>query len=105
MLKQTMKIYKSFEYGSIEGVINNRVVTLLSLYIKLQYRGKGYGTLLLLDFLQESYKNNAIHITLDDCSDNYRKKNNIYVKYGLKYIYNNNTMIGNIRNIINNIYK
>ena len=96
-------IFKSLEYGNIEGIVIDRKATLISIFVYPEYRNKGYGTELFLYFLQQSFMNGAIHIELDDCSSYYRKPNNIYLKYGLVYSNKDNHMEGNIRNIINNI--
>lgn len=96
-------IFKSLEYGNIEGIVIDRKATLISIFVYPEYRNKGYGTELLLYFLQQSFINGAVHIELDDCSSCYRNNNNIYLKYGLVYTDKDNHMEGNIRNIINNI--
>ena len=97
-------IYYNTMNGSVEGVVNNRIATLISIFIYPKYRNQGYGTELLKYFLHQSFINGAVHIELDDCSANYRKANNIYLKYGFKYRDNDNYMIGNVRNIISNLY-
>lgn len=96
-------IYIKTAYGYVSGLVIDRIATLIYLHIYEEHRNKGHGTELLKLFMIEAFENNAIHIELDDCSDNYRKYNNIYTKYGFTYIGSDNHMHGNIRNIIHNI--
>lgn len=57
-----------------------------SLYTFEGYRDKGYATILLnWLFLEVKYKGYKT-ITLDDCTDLFRKPNNIYLVNGFKYI-------------------
>ena len=91
-------IHKELICGSITGHIKDRCGFISSLYVKEEYRNKGFGTMLLSMFLHEIYNNNVLHIELYDCSDNYRKTNNIYLKYGFKYIDIEHRMSSNVRN-------
>lgn len=55
--------------------------------IEKEYRGKGMGTALLWNLYDYSIsKGNVDHMLWDDCTDNFRKKNNIYKKIGATYI-------------------
>lgn len=53
-----------------------------------EYRGKGFGQSLLWSLYDNVYKNKNIkQIIWDDCSDNCRLVNNIYIKVGAQYLY------------------
>ena len=97
------KIHITTIFGYVSGIVIDRIATLIYLHIHKEHRNNGHGTELLKLFVTEAFDYNAIHIELDDCSDNYRKINNIYTKYGLKYTSSDNHMQGNTRNIIYNI--
>ena len=93
-------ISMDYTYGHIYGFVNGRGSTITSLYIDSEFRNQGYGKKLLELFLTEAFSYNALHVELDDCSDNYRKQHNIYIKYGFKYDNNDNHMYGNVRNCL-----
>ena len=63
--------------------------TICNLVVNKKFRGQGYGTRLLRIAMDEIKKKNIHVIKLDDMSDRFRKKNNIYVKHGFKYINDN----------------
>lgn len=96
MIKININIYE----GHVYGCVCDRVASISSLYIYGQYRNQGFGTELLLKFLETAAENNAIHIVLEDCSSNYRQPHNIYLKYGFKYTSDDCAMATNIRNCI-----
>ncbi len=50
------------------------------------YRNKGYATEIIKYIKKYCYENKIKIITLDDCSDNFNKENNIYLKNGFQYI-------------------
>jgi hypothetical protein len=55
--------------------------------IEKEYRGKGMGTALLWNLYDYSIsKGNVDHMLWDDCTDNFRKKHNIYTKIGATYM-------------------
>lgn len=83
--------------GQIIGYINARRAVITSLYVNPIYRNNGYGMKLMKDFLTKGYGLGVIHIELDDCSDNYRKNHNIYIKCGFKYTSFDNLMYANTR--------
>lgn len=64
-----------------------RVGTINMISIEEEYRRKGMGTALLWNLYDYTIsKGNISYILLDDCSDNFRMKNNIYTKLGATYI-------------------
>lgn len=60
-------------------------------YMKVlrKYRGMGLATCLLWHLYDILNKEGIKYIELDDCSDLYRDRNNIYLKIGAKYIEEN----------------
>jgi ribosomal protein S18 acetylase RimI-like enzyme len=72
--------------GNIYGIINNNNCNLISLIIKEGYREYGFGTLLLKIFIRICKNKKIKKIELDDMTDNFNKKNNIYLKNGFRYI-------------------
>jgi GNAT superfamily N-acetyltransferase len=64
----------------------NYECTIVSLFIEKEYRNKGYGTQLLNYVKQYCINKGLKRIKLDDMTDNFNMKNNIYLKFGFKYI-------------------
>lgn len=64
----------------------NGVFHILNLHTHPDYRNNGYASLLLKFIIQFCSQNMVRLITLDDCSDNYRKPDNIYLEHGFKYL-------------------
>ena len=61
-------------------------VSVTSLHTFEGYRGKGYATV-LLNWLFDIVKYKGYNtITLDDCTELFRKPNNIYLTNGFEYI-------------------
>lgn len=67
------------------SVKTNGSCKIQTLWTKIEHRGKGYATQILKTIFLLCKQNNVKVIELDDCSDNYRKPDNIYVKNGFKY--------------------
>ena len=65
---------------------NDRIMTITDLHSRKP--GKEYATHLIIYACHEAKKRGISNIILDDCSDNYRKTNNIYTKIGMKYFDN-----------------
>ena len=61
-------------------------VSVTSLHTFEGYRDKGYATILLNWLFLEVKSKGCKTITLDDCTDLFRKPNNIYLVNGFKYI-------------------
>lgn len=74
----------SFYIYSTRGECN-----ILNIFINEKYRNMGYGTYILNYIKKFCIERNVKKITLDDCSDNFNKENNLYIKYGFKYINKN----------------
>lgn len=83
--------------GIIIGCVNCRFGIITWLQVCDKYKGHGFGITLIKKFLKKISEIGIIHVELDDCSDNYRKDHNIYIKCGFKYIDNNNRMYSNVR--------
>lgn len=47
---------------------------------------KGCGSALMVFASKEAIKRGITEITLDDCSDRYNQKHNLYLKMGMKYV-------------------
>jgi len=94
-----MIINLEYKFGCIIGYFHERRMTINSLYVEEEYRSKGYGLFLIEEILNFAYKQGIIHVELYDCSTNYRKKHNIYLKCGFRYI-DDEKMYGNIRNVL-----
>jgi GNAT superfamily N-acetyltransferase len=80
------------------------------LHIHKQFRNQKYGTKLLHYVSKYAYKKGIYYIELADMSDNYNKKNNIYIKFGLiynfsKYVSKDCDMKGNLRHMLCNYKK
>jgi len=81
-------------YFNIENIANaviyiiNDKCIVLSIHTNVNYRNKGYATKLLNEIKNYLIKNNSNinKITLDDCTDNFNTKDNLYLKFGFKYI-------------------
>lgn len=69
-------------YGSQHFVLG-------SLHVDPKLRNKGIGSILLNRLIEYAKKNNVDKIVLDDMTDNYRKRNNIYLKHEFRYLSNN----------------
>ena len=61
-------------------------VSITSLYTFEGYSGKGYATVLLNRLFDEVKSKGYKTINVDDCTDLFRKPNNIYLVNGFKYI-------------------
>lgn len=86
--------YKDFvefmESGKPYAIINavrceNKVIVGF-INVPEEKRGMGVGTKLMKSIQKWSTMWGAEKVTLDDCSDRFRKKNNLYIKCGFKYI-------------------
>ena len=61
-------------------------VSIISLYTFEGYKGKGYATTLLNWLFDEVKSKGYKTVKVDDCTDLFRKPNNIYLVNGFKYI-------------------
>ena len=87
IIKKNKKIYGTLEIF-IDIKDNIKEATLMYIDIYKKYRGKGLGTYLLWHMYDYIKDNHPLveYILWDDCSDNYRTKNNIYRNIGARYI-------------------
>ena len=60
--------------------------TVTSVNVFEEYRGHGYGYYLLMQMAEYLTKINVQTIELQDDSDNYRQKNNLYTSLGFEYL-------------------
>jgi hypothetical protein len=74
--------------GYIDFSEYNKEVIINFIEVFDEYRCKGLGQYLLWYLYDNVYKNKNIkNIIWDDCSDNCRLDNNIYIKVGAQYLY------------------
>lgn len=85
-------------YSWIQVYISNKEMNIHYLTTNSNYRGNGFATFLILYVI--NFFPNVIQIELDDFSNNFQMKNNIYTNIGFKYIENDHPeMIGYSKNI------
>lgn len=77
------------EYSYISGIVykNEKELYINYFHVKYENRGNGIGSKLLKKIILVSInKYNINKVFLEDESQKYRKKNNIYIKFGFIYI-------------------
>lgn len=72
--------------GFIENVINIEEKALIILYINSTIHGKGVGMLLACASILAAYGIGIQSIFLDDNSERFRRRDNIYIKLGMRYV-------------------
>lgn len=72
--------------GFIIWYVENSECNILYMEIYNSHKGKGFGSKLLKYVIDACTKKNVKLIKLDDCSENYLKPNNIYIKHNFQYI-------------------
>jgi ribosomal protein S18 acetylase RimI-like enzyme len=85
----TKKLYIDEEYiGHVNYSINLYCNDsyIININILKKYRNKGYATSLLKDCLDDIKNRGIKEVKLNDISLNYRKENNIYIKFGFHYV-------------------
>jgi hypothetical protein len=70
------------------------------LCVESEYQQLGYGTILLYEVLKDMYEKEFTHVALEDASDRFGKRDNIYKLMGFNYCSDDGQMRGNIRNIL-----
>lgn len=66
-----------------------------------EYRNRGLATFLLMEVIRDANKCGIRRVELEDASNNWGKKRNVYRNVGLYYKYNDDsTMVGNTRAIV-----
>ena len=99
---QNFEIYNKDVLGFVEVVFDKDDITIVDLYSST-YK-EGIGTYLMLHACKEAKKRGVKNITLDDCSERYRQKHNIYTKLGMVYVDSDGgpEMVGSINDILTN---
>lgn len=69
----------------IEVIFHKNDGTMSVLDLQSTVPGKEYGTHLIIKACNEAEKRDISIVTLDDCSNRYRKSHNIYTKLGMTY--------------------
>jgi GNAT superfamily N-acetyltransferase len=69
----------------IETVWDFSLKEMTVLFVNSSVQGKGLGTLLLSAVIITAGNEGIEKVTLDDVSNNYRKRDNIYLKLGFRY--------------------
>lgn len=83
-MKISFNIGESYIHGIYDAESDE--LGIIDLYVKGEYRNKGIGTKLIKKIILYTYTKYKVKIVkLDDMSDKYRKKNNIYLKLGFHY--------------------
>lgn len=78
---QELKLHHKIIPALIEVIYHKDSMTV----IDLQSRQKGCGSVLMVHAAKEALKRGIDQIDLDDCSDMYNQKNNLYTKMGMEY--------------------
>lgn len=68
------------------GVMSNRVLFLMHIFVPDVMRGRGMGSRLLRYFLREGYSRGCRRAELDDMSHMFNQPTNLYVKHGFYYV-------------------
>jgi GNAT superfamily N-acetyltransferase len=79
--------YTSLRNGKV--YLTYPIMIIKSFGVKESFQGQGLGDKILKYAIQDAKTYQTKHITLDDMSDNYRKKRNIYSKNGFYYLEEN----------------
>ena len=95
MQEYTIKNYFGFIeyvliYDNIHQLRNrkyyeNGYIQITNIYVKMKYRNQGHGTHLIRKCITHAKELDIKTIKLDDMSDNYKRKNNIYLRNGFRY--------------------
>jgi hypothetical protein len=98
---QELKTYHKLIPGFIEVVFHPDEKSMTVIDLHSARPGNSYATHLMVYACNEAVKRRISTITLDDCSDNYRKNRNIYTNVGMKYVNSEGgpEMIGNTKTI------
>jgi predicted acetyltransferase len=76
----------SLSYNANHGRTRSESIAMIEyITISPQYRGMGCCIRLIKHFAQKMYENGIIWAELDDCSDNQRLSNNVYLLVGFQY--------------------
>ena len=83
-IQEIKQIYQDLP-ASIEVLFSPKDYSMSVINLHSNNHGKEYATHLFLHSCRQAKKRGISIITLDDCSDRYRKNGNIYTKLGMKY--------------------
>lgn len=72
-------------HGRLVGVFRDRVFWLMVLRVEESHRGRGIGTRLLLRLAELCIEDGVRRIEVDDMSDRFRMRRNIYRNLGFVY--------------------
>jgi ribosomal protein S18 acetylase RimI-like enzyme len=77
---------KSSVIGVLYAIVNDNSCHINSFSINDKYQNQGYGSILLYNLIEYCKNNEIKNILLDDMSDRFNQQNNIYIKFGFRYI-------------------
>ena len=77
---------KNETISMLSAYIEDNIINIVSLKTNEKYYNKGYASKLLEYIINYAKNNNYSKIILDDVSDMFMKKNNIYIKHNFTYI-------------------
>jgi len=72
--------------GLLHAIVCDNICNIISLNVNERYQNKGYGSILLSNLIDHCKNNKITCIMLDDMSDRFNQKNNIYLNFGFNYI-------------------
>lgn len=81
MCVQEFKDFHRHLDGVLEVIITDNSMTIISIVSKIP----GCGTDLMRACIAYAHSRGVVEITVDDCSERYRRDHNIYVKFGMTY--------------------
>ncbi len=104
IMQQPELISLQFHKGYIIGLYHNKVATINSIFVKPEFRNKGWAMCLIKEFVKRAQELGAVRVEVDDCTDRFRVEHNLYVKCGFKYRDSYGPeMHANVRNVLKNI--
>lgn len=81
---ETNKLQEMYSYIQCYFSTEDNNITITNLRSNMS--GKEYATHLIIYICKKANNQHIEYVTLDDCSNRYRDKNNIYIKLGFTYI-------------------
>lgn len=82
-------LHKKKAYLLLYTDYDEKTVMISAVYVPEELRSRGCATKLLKSVQKWSNIWGAKKVTLDDCSENFNKKDNVYLKCGFKYMSKN----------------
>lgn len=80
-------VYIDSTISNLEFIMNSTYCHILNVFTNENHRCKGYALILIAYLKQYCSTKICKYITLDDCSDNFKKSNNLYLISGFEYVY------------------